>query len=216
MQPVLVSLPREWEVVVYNNHSSWDAPCGVVHTFLAGKPRKWEPNACGTLPDLNVYARYAAIEHATNDLILTQDDDVIVSDPQAIVNRYLRVGSHLVESPEGIEEEFTHHGSVVCNMPEAFRANYDDAALVGFGACFHRDAPTRAFDRFRDMGYEFENEMFNRECDRVFTVLTPRVLVDVGKTDREFASAPDRLYRQKEHAWSTKKMLDLARQVRDA
>ena len=37
------------------------------------------------------------------------------------------------------------------------------------------------------------DKAFLRECDAVFTTLTPRILVDVPKTDREFASDPDRL-----------------------
>ena len=38
--------------------------------------------------DLSVYGRYAAIEDARGDLIYVQDDDVIVSDPQAIVDAW--------------------------------------------------------------------------------------------------------------------------------
>jgi hypothetical protein len=244
MQPVLDSLSPEWEVIVWDNGARDVTINGRSVTTHDGDDPEFSGKRFAQVAELSVYGRYAAIEYASHDLIYVQDDDVIVSDPQAIVNAALwhdRCFACDEDNPYEIctcGDPFRFDG-VVCNMPQKFRQHYDDAALVGFGACFHRDAPRRAFERlFPDMvnpdpldpeWTNFRktlpdgtvvtmdnNQMFLRECDRVFTVLTPRVLVDVPKVDREFASADDRLWRQPDHAASTARMLDLARQVRDA
>lgn len=208
MQPVLESLPPEWETVV------WDNGAGRVEVVTPEHSNGGRSTLVkGLLPDVSVYGRYAAVACASCDLIFVCDDDVIVSDPQAIVDAWLE--AEAFAQAEHAEDPLGH---LVCNMPQEFRPHYPDAALVGFGAAFHRDTPGRVFDRF----YEYyghgnlDHPTFNRECDRVFTVLTPRVLVDVPKEDREFAGAPGRLYREPGHNASTKCMLDLARKVRDA
>lgn len=176
--------------------------------------------------ELGVYGRYAMIEEARNELVFTQDDDVIVSDPQAIAKAWVLQCARL--------EEIGQYQGIVANMPQEFRhEGYTDSCLVGFGACFHRSAPARAFIRFRDellgpnlTGFigprdfqerlDEEAALINRTCDVIFTTLTPRVLVDVPKVDREFASDQDRMWRQSSHYGERVKMLELARQVRDA
>lgn len=228
MQPVLDSLPADWEIIVWvNGECVTTYPAGVART-----PIPHPPAPPGHWPDLAVYARYAAIEHASNELIYTQDDDVIVSDPQAIVDKALVWDGtawvmRLPRADEGGPK-------LVANMPQEFRHDgYTDSCLVGFGACFHRDAPARAFERFmawdgwsvirgmdiNDVVYQIKGDVssdFERTCDVVFTTLTPRVLVDVPKTDREFASDPDRMWKQPSHYGERTRMLELARKVRDA
>lgn len=210
MAPVIASLPRDWEILVWNNGK------GRIEWCWAEPPGSFKVSAY--VQDLGVYGRYACIEYAKGDLIYVQDDDCIVSDPAAIV----------WESDSGGSE----YGRLVCNMPQEFRPHYPDSALVGFGACFHRDLPSVAFDRLaipdEDGFYRPKlrpgrwtvtvvklRELFLRECDTIFTTLTPRILVDVPKTDREFASDPDRLWTQPEHVSQRQAMLKLARQVRD-
>jgi len=167
-------------------------------------------------PDLSVYGRYAALVYVKTRLVLVQDDDCVLP-PESI--------AALLDAWQP--------GHVVCNMPERFRAHYSDSALVGFGAVFERDLPAKAFDRFRsfpfpatvngrDVGTTYltipdsgQAGFACREADTIFTTLTPRILVDVPKTDLPHATAPDRLYRQPEHHGARKRMLDLARQVRD-
>lgn len=132
----------------------------------------------------------------------------------------------IVSDPERIAWESdsggSAYGQLVCNMPPKFRHDgYTDSCLVGFGACFHRDAPTRAFGRFMEhhdhmIPLGIRQDVFWRTCDVVFTTLTPRVLVDVPKVDREFASDPDRMWKQPEHYGERVRMLELARQVRDS
>ena len=227
MAPVTESFPPEWEVLTYDNGA------GVVRTW---KGAKWGVVADG-LPDLSVYARYACIECASHDLILTQDDDVIVSDPQAIVAAWADLAicngpRDCVGTDRGCVRCYPsiQDDHVICNQPPEFRHDgYTDSALVGFGACFHRDAPNIAFGKFwqaegwashalaglNNIGEE-QKEMFLRTCDVVFTTLTPRFLVDVPKQDREFASDPNRMWKQKNHLSERTRMLDLARRVRDA
>lgn len=164
--------------------------------------------AARDVPDLSVYGRYAAIQYAAGDLIFFQDDDCIVSDPQAIRDAWMP-------------------GHLVCNMPERFRhEGYTDSALVGFGSIVERGLPERAFQRYafnvllpgrQNIGQMLDGgEVFNRTCDVVFTTLTPRILVDVLHEDLLYASDVTRMWTQPGHLEERIKMLTLARKVRDA
>jgi hypothetical protein len=194
LEPIIASIPQGWEILI------WDNGCKMIHRSDGWAER---------ITDLSVYGRYAAIEYASHDLIFVQDDDVIVSDPQAIVDAWI-----------GSNGPFNAGAHIVCNMPPEFRPHYPDSGLVGFGASFHRDAPQRAFDRF-SLHYNtpdsprFDQQMLYRRADNLFTVLTPRVLVDVPKTDCSYASDPNRMWRQQGHTSERDAMIRLARQVRD-
>lgn len=198
----------------------------------------WD-NASEDRRDLKVYGRYAAIAEASHDLIFVQDDDVLL--PRESLEQILRA-----HDPLG--KQVLHDGPasyVTCNMPAAFRdqPQYErgEQSLVGFGACFHRDAPRRAFEMFatkawdvdapqidgEDIHYVWEygdlvnshpddRGLFLRTCDVVFTALTPRVWVDVPYENLPWATADDRMYRQPEHVPERTKMLELVRKVRDA
>ncbi len=218
MQPILESLPPEWEKIVWSNSGRVDTYTehGLLHILGAN--------------DLSVYGRYAAIEYASHDLIYVQDDDVIVSDPQQITDAWIL--------EKAFEQQSLPVDTVVCNMPQEFRPHYPDSGLVGFGAAFHRDAPARAFARMWDgllqlrklpfdalVGGRVQEvaadpaywpESFLRRADNVFTVLTPRVLVDVPKMDCAYASDSNRMWRQSGHIGERDRMIELARQVRDA
>jgi hypothetical protein len=191
MDPLLASIPSDWEIIIWDNSA---------------------------LENLAVYGRYAAIEFTDAELIYVQADDVFVTDPQALVEEWMANG----ESPGAPDGK--GNGHLVANMPQEFRHDgYTDSCLVGFGAVFHRDAPARAFERFEKYGsisvlHEIPKyaEFFHRTCDVVFTTLTPRVLMDIERIDREFATDPNRMYRQPEHFGERKRMLELARQVRDS
>ena len=260
LSPVVQSLPEEWETLVWDNgHGNRDP--GLYRRITKSGLLARRVLGLEEYPDLSVYGRYAAIEHASHDLIYVQDDDCIVSDPRAIVDtwrdsfpahEYIRpelkrpdggfwgaqssslpcVGLAQVDCAHPL-----HAAHVVCNMPPEFRYDfYADHALVGFGACFHRDAPTRAFERFfKGVGAEFSDwretvetlrmaedfgfrssENFLRTCDIVFTALTPRVLVDVPKTNLWWAEDESRMYRQPQHTEERARMLELVKEVRDA
>ena len=207
MQPVIDSLPPSWEIVIWDNSGKILMRPGSDD----GDPRAMQRLWGVTAADLSVYGRYAAIEYASHDLIWVSDDDVIASDPQAIVDEWGHVAFHL-----------GNHDLLVANMPQEFRHDgYTDSCLVGFGSCFHRDAPKRAFEKFFGTGrngqhYTRDHAHFNRCADVVFTTLTPRVLVDIPKTDREMASDSNRMWKQPGHLDERTQMLNLVRQVRDA
>lgn len=216
LQPVLDSLPKEWERVVWDNSGASSSQEALEKAALGsgfvGENGKWMT----ATNDLSVYGRYAAIEYASHDLIYVQDDDVIVSDPQAIVDMWDEMRA-LAE----IEQDPTPEGFLVSNMPQEFRHDgYTDSCLVGFGACFHKYLPARAFKALSDYERLYDltrdRDWIHRTCDVVFTTLTPRVLVDVPKTDREFASDDDRMWKQPGHFGERTRMLELARMVRDA
>lgn len=204
LEPVLKSLPPTWQLLVWDNG--------------AGRIREWSwdqnvfaPHWNEHVTDLSVYGRYAAIQYATGDVIYVQDDDCIISYPQAIVDTLT------FRSRDDL---------VVCNMPPEFRHDfYTDHALVGFGAAFHRDAPEMVFERFwdrmLDLGLLTKHNLragsnFQRTCDVVFTSLSPYVLVDVPKQNLPHAYAADRMYRQPEHQGERAAMLELARKVKES
>ena len=175
-------------------------------------------------PDLGVYGRYAAVARSESEVCFVQDDDCVLD----------------AEAFEMLLAAY-QPGHVVCNVPERFRetGSYDDSALVGFGALFDRDLPLAAFKRFvagdptRKTVAEWDahqatplpswyhdavglGENFYRECDTVFTMLTPRILVDAPYTDLSWAHADNRLWKQPEHVGKRDQMRKLVRGVRDA
>jgi hypothetical protein len=219
MRPVLDSLPAEWEIILWDNESWIDGEQAECHRILPH--HRDEIDETWPVQNLSVYGRYAAIEYASHDLIWVCDDDVIVSDPQAIVDAWIGKPGPLGDAP------YHAMAHLVANMPSEFRhAGYVDSCLVGFGSCFHRNLPAKAFQSFVEDTLPQEawetaispipTEFFQRTCDVLFTTLTPRVLVDVAKTNREFATDSSRMYRQPGHIEERTRMLQLARQVRDA
>lgn len=219
IEPLLQNFPHSWEILVWDNGNGKLTRWFWADGLSAGEYwEMWQHDMSvkqADVPDLGPHARFAAIEWATNDLILTQDDDVIVSNPQEIVDAWIDWRDTYGSLVEGFPEDAkTEH--VVCNLPQEFRPHYPDSSLVGFGAAFHRDAPQRAFDRFFAVYPHLrEDPLFYRESCRVFTTLTPRVLVDVAKTDMPYASDPGRLWMQPDHVASRERILADARYVRD-
>lgn len=204
--PVLDSLPEEWEKIVWDNRGFCQIrrPTEVFSEYATGSP------------DIAVYGRYAAIEYASHDIIYVQDDDVIVRDPRAIVHAWL-----IATGREGHPRD-----TIVCNMPSEFRHEfYIDHALVGFGAAFHRTVPDLAFTRFGLSSHSngaiawgvdgVDQGFFDRTCDIIVTALTPRVLVDVPKTNLPYAESENRMYRQPEHQAERSQMLRLALKVKE-
>jgi len=152
--------------------------------------------------DLAVYGRYAAIERCARRVVFVQDDDVVL-DPVALHRLCLNYEPAVL----------------VANMPQRFRDTgfYDDHCLVGFGAILDRDLPAKAFRKF-DWKLPFSERrpdpwLWRRTCDITFTALTPRKLLDLPYTDREFASAPNRMWKQGSHVAERARMLELVRQV---
>jgi hypothetical protein len=203
LRPVLDSLPPEWEQVVWNNGGTLDGGGATCCVMPPGRNGRGPIESCvETGPDVAVYGRYAAIEHASHEIIYVQDDDCIVSDPRAIA---------------GVAAA-TRDLVVVCNMPEPWRSNpfYSDHALVGFGAAFHRDLPGRAFSQGHPDPLDTQppSPLFLRTCDVVFTGLTDRVLVNVPHRSLDYAYGTDRMYQQATHQQERNEMLRLVRRVK--
>lgn len=165
--------------------------------------------------DLAVYGRYRAIRSCASDVIYVQDDDCVLTT------------FALTRICDAYQPE-----KLVANMPEPFRQHYADSCLVGFGAIFDRGLPNDAFERF----YEYEepgelvdpgtldypagdwlarhDDTFARTCDVVFTAMTCLDFVDVPYENRDFATGPDRMYRQDAHVGERSRMLERARRAR--
>lgn len=128
-------------------------------------------------PDRKVYGRYLAAAEAGNDIIYTQDDDCIV-DAQALLEHY-------------------EDGLIVANVPEDRRAFYSDGVtLVGWGALFHRSLLS-VLDRYLEL-YPMD-ELFLRECDRLFTGLNRTRCVEVPLEHLPRAFARDRMGMERIH-----------------
>lgn len=110
-------------------------------------------------PDLGIYGRYAAIAEAAHDVIVTQDDDLIVTDWDSILAAY-------------------QPGVLTINYPQPW-----DIPWVARGAVFDRDLPSAAFGRYL-ASYDFDRLLTHRICDAVFALLTDQVnVIDVGSED---------------------------------
>lgn len=159
--------------------------------------------------DLAVYGRYAAIARTTQPLIFVQDDDVVL--PKESLEEIIW------QCDSGSAE----YGRLVVNMPQIFRHDfYREHALVGWGACFHRDLPEEAFASFWTgvtwgtipaVGTDF----FNRTCDIVFTGLIPYTMVDVAYEALPCSEDATRMWKQRTHMEERQRMLELVKKARD-
>ena len=124
-----------------------------------------------------VYGRYLAVAGAKHNVIYTQDDDCI-TDPLSIVEQY-------------------EPGVIVANVPEDRRAFYSDGVtLIGWGSVFDKSL-TAVFHRYlAKFPYD---ELFLRECDRVFTGLNKVKTIEVPLRHLEHAHGADRMGREKRH-----------------
>jgi len=130
------------------------------------------------LIDSKIYGRYRAVERTRAEWIYTQDDDCIVRDIHAILAAVDRM-------------------AVVCNMPPERRPFYNDGiALVGWGCVFHRDC-LGVLEQYLECWPN--DELFARECDRVFTALNRVKLVNVPFDHLPHAFGKDRMGEEKRH-----------------
>lgn len=135
--------------------------------------------------NMGVFGRWIEAAQQRTDLVYVQDDDC-VTDPEQIIAAW-------------------EPGKVVCNMPLEYRPNYTGLdKLVGFGCVFERALVKPTFERYFKY-YVDCDALFRRECDRIFTGLVSEhiKLVDVPMRHLPWASAPDRLWKQPEHAHNT-------------
>lgn len=121
-----------------------------------------------------VFNRYRAAQlSAVHDVIYTQDDDCI-TDLRPILEAY-------------------EPGIIVNAMTPDHQAKYPGRqTLVGFGAIFDRSL-TGVLD-----GWE-QDELFLRECDRVFTALNEHKTVFPRIENLPHATSENRMYREPGH-----------------
>lgn len=140
--------------------------------------------------DHQVYGRYGAIQALGESVVYTQDDDCLLDNPAAICEHY-------------------EPGVVTCNMPPEYRRNYqypEGIQLVGFGAIFDADLIKVLADFEHD-------ELFMRECDRVFTAMNSTKLVDLPFKHLPAAHDASRLWKQPGHAQA---LADIRERIRAA
>jgi hypothetical protein len=144
--------------------------------------------------DLGAFGRYAAIAEAKHEVIYTQDDDLIVQRHDELLAAW-------------------EEGMVVANMP-AWKTDYLDTVLIGYGSLFNRSAPQAAFERYARF-YEIDDEDFYRiGADFVFPLLTPFKRGDFGIAELPYAHAADRTYRHPDYRQKKQMYLRQARRVR--
>jgi len=155
--------------------------------------------------NFSVFGRYIAGSTMFNTSLVYFQDDDCVTDPAAIVREW-------------------EPGKIVCNMPlaQGHRANYQNQLdkLVGFGCVCERSLIKETFERY--WKYFPIDQVCLREADRIFTGLNAEriKLVDVPVRHLEWATAPDRLYRQAGHMEKTQlarlRVLEVLRREHDA
>jgi hypothetical protein len=118
--------------------------------------------------NLGIYGRYAAIAEAKYDTIYVQDDDLVVTCHQQLLDTY-------------------EPGRLLCNYPEPW-----DIPWVARGALFHRDLPKQAFDRYFTR-FVKDRWFTHKGCDGVFSLLTPYRVVDFGSRDLPNGFDPGRV-----------------------
>jgi hypothetical protein len=108
--------------------------------------------------DMGIYGRYRAIKQAKNTVVVTQDDDVLVTCWDEILAAY-------------------EPGVLTVNYPEPW-----DIPWVARGSIFDCELPAAAFDRYLD-GFPFDQLFTHRICDAVFALLSDTKVIDHGSTD---------------------------------
>lgn len=123
------------------------------------------------------YGRYLAAKETERPVVYYQDDDLIFTAHDALLELY-------------------EPGRMVVNMPSPWyeTCGYDQLrqALVGAGSLVDRDLPDAALERYLT---EYPaDDLFLNYVDVVVGMLTPHTRVDLGYEVLPHASAPGRIY----------------------
>ncbi len=118
--------------------------------------------------DLGIFGRYAAIRDASNDVIFTQDDDLLVTCHEQLLAEY-------------------EPGRVLCNYPQPW-----DIPWVARGALFERGLPRKAFARYLER-WPYDRTFTHFVADAVFVLLSDCKVVDYGSVDLPWGTAPGRV-----------------------
>lgn len=148
--------------------------------------------------DVKVYGRFACAMLARNERVYVQDDDCVV-DAAKVATSALP-------------------GKVVCNMPMDRRAEYagTGVSLIGWGTVFDRSLVAPSFAAY--LAQYPQDDLFERECDRLFTYVNRRrvVLIDAGLRHLPNAHGADRMGREARHRADMEEMRRRARNLDEA
>jgi hypothetical protein len=209
LTPILDSLQDVGfaEVIVWNNGT------GIVSKYHRSGAAV---EVAEGLEDQAVFGRYSAMRYADRDLIYVQDDDCLIP------------AANLIQ----VASMYRPEDRIIANMPKSRWPDYPDSCMVGWGAIFHKDLFMVALGRFvaglnggvADLSAINDETLalcrspeFCRECDVVFTVLTPSVKVDLGFEHLPWAEDPNRaMFLKPGRQAERDHMYALARQAREA
>ena len=118
--------------------------------------------------DLGIYGRYAAIAEAKHDVIITQDDDLVVTGWPQLLAEY-------------------EPGVLTVNYPQPW-----DIPWVARGAIFDRDLPEQAFALYFG-SFDMDKDFTHWMCDGIFALLTPHRAVDYGSRDLSWCNDAGRV-----------------------
>lgn len=133
--------------------------------------------------DDKLWGRYSGPPCAINRVIYTQDDDCIV-DAAAVCAAY--------EPGVIVANSDPYHRAV--NAP-LYR---DGIALIGWGAVYDTDL-LRCFERRYFAARLPKDDLFMRECDRVFTALNTVKFIEAPFRHLPRATEPGRMWREPRH-----------------
>lgn len=132
--------------------------------------------------DYGPYGAYMAVKEAQNPLIYFQDDDCVVSSPEALLHSW-------------------QPNHIVCNMAPEFQQAYarKPDVLIGFGSVFPKSLVQPTFARYFTH-YKLD-AVTMREPNRIFTALNRKniITVHVPVRNMPYASDPTRLWKQPDH-----------------
>lgn len=139
--------------------------------------------------NLLLAGRYRLIQRATYETVYVQDDDCLVHNLQTLYDAYSASPSALVHGlrPEHLARDKEENTIGPMHM-----------ALVGWGAFFRKEWIS-VLDRYtRRWG---EDPIYQREADRIFTMLLPRPHITMGATltHLDGAESAEALWRQPGH-----------------
>lgn len=126
-----------------------------------------------------VYTRYEGINRAKNDVIYTQDDDCIVGNLKELLKNYEK-GVITANSDSMSRQKYAQLGGNIC--------------LIGYGSVFDKRL-INVLDNFKD--WIDDKDVFYRECDRAFTWLNKKKLINGDM--KHFVSAYKGISSQKNH-----------------
>ena len=136
--------------------------------------------------------RFNALQSVETDLILTCDDDCLVTDWDTLYRRHIETGrlvSYL--DPSHMAYAKTHYVH-----PHNNGTAYE--TLLGWGSIFRREWVS-VLDKYAD--HFGQDEVFYRKADRLFTILLnqPHELIECDVRHLPGATSEDALYKKKDH-----------------